>query len=331
MRPLPSKCSVSSDVKHPAFVPGVLFWWEAPIGFRMTCHTPVIPRAYAVAIMTEQSAPLFSFGIVADPQYADMPPRPEMNRYYTESTRKLDAAIETFNSQDLAFVVTLGDIIDRGWENFDAILGCYDRLNHRSVILPGNHDFAVAPDDLDKIHARLGMPSPWYDFAIHDVRFIVLDGNDVSLFAPPPGDARRELAAQRLAALTEKGAINAQDWNGSFSPAQFTWLRDKLAATDAAGERAILFCHYPLSPENAHNMWDAPEVLGLLAAHPSAKAWFCGHNHAGNYAVIGNTHFLNFKGMVDTPEDNTFAIADVHEDRIVIRGFGRETDRILPL
>ncbi|UHS60688.1 metallophosphoesterase [Agrobacterium vaccinii] len=278
--------------------------------------------------MTDTS-PLFSFGIVADPQYADIAPRPEMDRYYAQSTRKLDAAIEVFNANDLEFVVTLGDIIDRGWENFDAILACYDRLKHRSVLLPGNHDFAVAPEYLDKVHARLGMPAPWYDFAVGGVRFIVLDGSDVSVFAPPPGDPRRELAAQRLAALAQADAVNAQDWNGSFSPEQFTWLRDTLAAADAAGESAVLFCHYPLYPQNSHNMWDAPEILDLLSAHPCAKAWFCGHNHVGNYGLLGGTHFLNFKGMVDTQHENTFAIADVYDDRIDIRGFGREDSRTL--
>ncbi len=288
----------------------------------------VIHPAYAGAIMTDTS-PLFSFGIVADPQYADIAPRPEMDRYYVQSTRKLDAAIEVFNANDLEFVVTLGDVIDRGWENFDAILACYDRLKHRSVLLPGNHDFAVAPEYLDKVHARLGMPAPWYDFAVGGVRFIVLDGSDVSLFAPPPGDPRRELARQRLAALAQAGAINAQDWNGSFSPAQFTWLRDTLVAADAAGESAVLFCHYPLYPQNSHNMWDAPDILDLISAHPSAKAWFCGHNHVGNYGLLGGTHFLNFKGMVDTQHENTFAIADVYDDRIDIRGFGRQDSRTL--
>lgn len=279
--------------------------------------------------MTDKTAPLFSFGIVADPQYADIPPRPEMGRYYAESPAKLSQAIEVFNAHDLAFVVTLGDIIDRGWENFDAILAPYGKLRHRSVLLPGNHDFAVAPDYLAQVHERLGMPSPWYDFVVGNVRFVVLDGSDVSTFAPPLGDARRDLASQRLEGLKQAGAINAHDWNGSFSEAQLEWLGQTLDAADAAGEAAILFCHYPLYPQNAHNMWDAPEILGLLAAHPSAKAWVCGHNHVGNYASLGHTHFLNFKGMVDTPDENTFAIADVYQDRIEIRGFGREDSRIL--
>jgi len=275
------------------------------------------------------TTPLFSFGIVADPQYADIPARPEMNRFYAESTKKLAAAIDAFNQEDLAFVVTLGDLIDRGWQSFDAILGCYDHLSHRSILLPGNHDFAVEPEHLPKVHDRLGMPAKWYDFSLGEFRFIVLDGNDVSTFSPPLGDPRRELATARLEALREAGALNAQDWNGSFSNEQLSWLGATLAKADAMQEQVVLFCHYPLYPANAHNMWDAPEVLKLLAAHHSVRAWFCGHNHDGNYGVIGNTHFVNVKGMVDTPDQNAFAIADVYPDRIALRGFGRETNRVL--
>ncbi len=282
-------------------------------------------------VMTDTSAPLLSFGIVADPQYADSPARPEMDRYYAESPRKLTQAIDVFNAQDLAFVVTLGDIIDRGFENFDAILSCYDKLRHRSLLLAGNHDFAVAPEHLGMIHRRLDMPSPWYDIAIGGFRFVVLDGSDVSLFAPPLNDPRRELATQRLAVLKEAGAVNAHDWNGSFSGEQANWLRQTLAAADAADETVIIFCHYPLYPENSHNMLDAPETLELLMAHKCAKAWFCGHNHKGNYAQLGHTHFVNFKGMVDTLSENTFAIADIYENRIDIRGFGREESRKLAL
>ncbi|MCW8056456.1 phosphatase [Agrobacterium tumefaciens] len=279
--------------------------------------------------MTEKTTPFFSFGIVADPQYADADPRPEMGRYYAESPKKLADAIDAFNREDLAFVVTLGDIIDRGFENFDAILAVYDKLRHRSVLLPGNHDFAVAAEHLPDIHNRLGMSAPWHDFSIGDVRFVVLDGNEVSLFAPPPGDPRRALAAERLKRLADAGAINAQDWNASFSDEQFEWLQIVLQKADAAGEKVIVLCHYPVYPENAHNMWDAPRILELLGAHPSVVAWFNGHNHEGNYGVLGHTHFVNFKGMVDTLDRNTFAIADVFADRIAIRGFGREEDRVL--
>ena len=46
--------------------------------------------------MTEKTTPLFSFGIVADPQYADIDPRPEMGRHYRESPKKLAEAVDAF-------------------------------------------------------------------------------------------------------------------------------------------------------------------------------------------------------------------------------------------
>ncbi|WP_313615139.1 metallophosphoesterase [Agrobacterium sp.] len=279
--------------------------------------------------MTHPAAPLFSFGIVADPQYANIEPKPDMGRYYANSPQKLDAAIDTFNGEDLSFVVTLGDLIDRDWDSFGAVLSCYDRLRHRSVLLPGNHDFAVDADRLPQVYARLGMPSPWYDFVEQDVRFIVLDGSDVSLFAPPRQDPRREIAATRLETLQAVGAINAQTWNGSLGDEQFAWLEDRLADAGRLKQKVIIFCHYPIFPENAHNLWDAPRILSLLAEHDCFAAWFCGHNHVGNYGEIDGSHFLNFKGMVDTPDENTFAIADVYADRIEISGFGREDSRSL--
>jgi hypothetical protein len=93
----------------------------------------------------------------------------------------------------------------------------------------------------------------------------------------------------------------------------------------------VIFCHYPVFPDNAHNLWDTPRILSLLADHDCFVAWFCGHNHIGNYGEIDGKHFLNFKGMVDTPDENTFAIADVYADRIEVRGFGREDSRTLAL
>lgn len=275
--------------------------------------------------------PLFRFGVVADPQYADLPPNSGFNRYYAESLAKLSEAITEFNAADLAFVVTLGDIIDGIWESFDAILPLYEKLRHPRYFLLGNHDFAVAPDRLASVFARVGMRDPYYDFAVADHRFVMLDGNEVSLFASPENDPRRALAEKRLEALRSEGAINAHPWNASLGDVQFLWLRAVLKKARAAGERVIVMGHYPVYPPNEHNMWDAQRIVDLLVEHDNAVAYFCGHNHAGNFGTKGNTHFVNFKGMVDTPDQNTFAIVGVYPDRLEIEGFGREESRILPL
>ena len=280
---------------------------------------------------SQETAPLLRFGLIADPQYAPIAPNDRLNRHYAQSLGKIEAAIAQFNGEDLDFVVTLGDVIDRDWENFDRVLPLYAALCHPHHILPGNHDFAVAADRLAEVHGKLGMPAPYHDFVANGVRLILTDGNEVSLFAPPLDDPRRVEAAERLALLTAAGAANAQMWNAGMSATQVDWLGERLRQAEAAGERAIVFGHYPLHPESDHNLWGAEEVSALIAASPAAIGYFCGHNHAGNYGRLNGTHFVNMKGMVDTAEENAFAIVAVHADRIEITGFGREESRVLPL
>src|SRR5262249_53684396 len=103
--------------------------------------------------------PLFRFGVIADPQYAPIEPNLGLNRYPANSLIKLQEAIAEFNRHDLAFVVTLGDIIDGIWESFDAVFSVYETLRHQRHLLLGNHDFAVAPERLSSVVLRVGMPA----------------------------------------------------------------------------------------------------------------------------------------------------------------------------
>jgi predicted phosphodiesterase len=275
--------------------------------------------------------PLFRFGIIADPQYAAIEPHAGMSRYYANSLAKLSDAIDIFNGEELSFVMTLGDIIDRSFESFDDILPVYEKLRHENLFLPGNHDFAVAPEHLPTVAKRMGLAAPYHSFARHGWRFVVLNGNEVSTFAPPEDHPHRELAARRLANLKAAGAINAHPWNASLSDEQFEWLRSSLEAAKAAGERVIVMNHYPVYPSNEHDMWDRQRIIGLLTGYTNFAAYFCGHNHAGNFGEIDGRYFVNFKGMVDTAKENAFAIVDIHGDRIEIHGFGREDSRTLKL
>ena len=77
------------------------------------------------------SSPVFRFGVIADPQYAAIEPNLALDRYPANSLAKLEEAIAEFNRHDLAFVVTLGDIIDGLWESFDDVLPVNDTLRHR--------------------------------------------------------------------------------------------------------------------------------------------------------------------------------------------------------
>lgn len=271
------------------------------------------------------------FGVIADPQYAEAEPNLKLGRYYANSLDKMRSAVEELNRHDLRFVVTLGDVIDCDVASYDRILPIYRTLRHETRFVLGNHDFDVAPEHLGRVPGLLGMPGASYDFAHGGLRFVVLDGNDVSLFGPSPGDPRRTLAQERLAAAKAADLPNAKPWNGSLSDAQFAWLGRTLEAARAAGERVIVLNHYPILPENPHNLWDANRIVERLGRSPHVIGYFNGHNHAGNYAEAGGTHYVNFRGMVDTPDSSAFAIVEVSRDRMEIRGFGREPGRSLAL
>ncbi|NHT78641.1 phosphatase [Rhizobiaceae bacterium CRRU44] len=277
--------------------------------------------------MTEN--PVLRLGIIADPQYADLEPNLALDRHFRQSLGKLEEAIDVFNGCDLDAVVTLGDLIDRDWESFDPALAVYRRLRHKALFLPGNHDFAVAPEHLSDVHRRLGMPAQYHDLLVAGHRLVILDGSEVSLFAVPKGHPRREQAKARLQALTAAGAINAQRWNGGLSEAQFTWLAEVLDHARDDGEPVVILCHYPVAPENAHDLWDAQRLLDMLKTYPNVRAWLCGHNHAGNTVTRDGTHYITFRGMVDTLDQNAFAIVSLYKDRLEIEGFGREESRVL--
>jgi len=285
--------------------------------------------AFASSTAMAQDAPIVRFGIVADPQYAPVPPRG--SRYYANSLWKLSEAVEAFNGHELDFVVTVGDIIDRHVESFQHILPIYQRLEHPNWYVLGNHDYDVASDYVATVPAFLGMPERYYDRVVNGVRFIVLDGNDLSTFANPEGTPRHEASMAMYEALVAAEAVNAQTWNGGVSDDQLAWLRGRLDAAAEAGEPVVVMGHYPLWPEDMHNLWNYEAVVALLGGYDNVVAYFNGHNHAGHYGTADGIHYVTLEGMVETPAETAYAVVEIHADRLVIDGTGRATDRELPI
>jgi 3',5'-cyclic AMP phosphodiesterase CpdA len=279
--------------------------------------------------VAETDQPLFSFGIVADVQYCDADAAGR--RFYRNSLKKLRECVQDLNSHDLEFTIQLGDFIDRDMDSFDRVVPIFRSLESSAYHVLGNHDFSVADDQKREVLGRLGMKRKYYDFALKGWRFVVLDGNDLSLHATEPGSASRDTAVAMHKRLRSRGAANAHDWNGAVGQKQLAWLEDRLEAADGAGEKVVLFCHFPVFPEDAHNLWNAGKIVELLASHPSAVAYLAGHNHAGNYGQRDRVHYLTLQGMVDTPDENAYAVVEVYDDRLEIRGVGRVPSRTLAL
>lgn len=272
-------------------------------------------------------APLLRFGLIADAQYADADPEGE--RHYRSTPEKLKRAVETLHAAQPAFTLHLGDFIDRDFKSFDTMLPLFKDLGHPVHHLLGNHDYSVADTEKVRVVATLGMPHDYYTFRSGNIRIVMLDTTSLSTYKHPAGSAAKAASEKLLAELKSKGATGAQPWNGGVADPQLEWLDRELTAADVAKERVILCGHHPLLPAAAHTLWNPDAVLAVIDRHPCVIAWFNGHNHAGDFAERKGIPYVTFRSMLHHPDTTAFSIVDVHADRIVITGHGREQSREL--
>ena len=288
------------------------------IGLTAAVTVTGISRAAALEV------PMFKIGAIADAQYADEDDAGA--RMYRRTPAKLVEAVGTLNRAEIAFAVHLGDVIDGKEESYDTVLPLLAQLHCPMRFVLGNHDFGVPEDKKRSLPQRLGMPGRYYSFDHKGWRFVVLDGNDLSTYGWPAGSSE-DLQSRKIHA--EKYP-NAATWDGGIGPDQLQWLEQTLTAADSAGQKVALLCHFPIAPENPHNLWNANDVISLIAPHASVKLWLNGHNHDGNYGMVSGIHCLNLKGMLDT-EETSYAVLSFYADKIAVKGYGRQTDRTLPL
>ena len=172
---------------------------------------PVALTGYAGA--AKSGKPLLSFGVLADPQYADV--NTAGSRFYRNSLAKLKAAVVELNKHELEFVVTLGDVIDRNFSSFDDILPLYKPLKAPSKLVLGNHDFDMADEDKGKVMGKLGLERGYRAETVGDWYFIYLDGTDVSTFRYGKTAPETVAAQKTLDGMKKKKRSQARPWNGS--------------------------------------------------------------------------------------------------------------------
>jgi predicted phosphodiesterase len=270
--------------------------------------------------------PLFSFGIIADVQYADC--EPAGTRFYNLSTGKLREAFTVFRKEKVDFAVNLGDLIDRDFNSYAPVMKIIDSAGLKTFSIMGNHDYSVDPNLKSSIPLTTESAEGYYAIIYRNFRLVFLNGNEISTYASSdPGKITE--AKKLIADLKEKGAVNAVEWNGGIGPEQTKWLIQQLDEANSQNEHVMILCHFPVAPENIHNLFNYNKILELLARYRNIVAWMNGHNHAGNYALVNGMHCVTFRGMVETIDSNSFAIVKVYNDRLVISGYGRENPREL--
>lgn len=287
----------------------------------------IILGTITLQVSYAQAEPLFKFGLVADPQYADKPTK--NNRHYRESLWKLSEAIDTFNYHKVDFVQTLGDVIDGKWKSYDSILPVYGQLdaNIENYQLLGNHDFSIDSIHLKDLLGKLSMPNYYYSYSYEGWRFIVLDATDYSYYSNPLHNHDKNQVSFYYEST--KGKSNNQLWNSAIGEEQQKWLKEELDDASLMNQKVILFSHLPLRPVgNSHNLWNDYEVVDIIENNSNVVAFINGHNHAGNYIFQNGIHYITIFGMVDTTI-SSYGIIEIYEDKLVLRGYGNQITLVL--
>jgi 3',5'-cyclic AMP phosphodiesterase CpdA len=267
-----------------------------------------------------QETPLFSFGLMADVQYADVDTWGK--RDYRGSLKRLENSIRILNTEQLQFVIHAGDLIDRDYRSFDLPLGIFGTAKAEVHFVIGNHEFSVADSLKSRVRRRLNNPRGYYRFVADNFQFILVDAMDVSVHSTIAGTREHNHARKIQEQLRAGNVNNAHDYNGGLGADQLRWLKRSLRRGERRGYRTLLFSHLPLLPENGLQMWNNRDVLALLEQFPGVIAFVSGHHHEGGYVKSGAVHHLTLRGLVESRAEAACAIADVFPNKIVIRGFG---------
>lgn len=271
----------------------------------------------------------FEIGIVADCQYCNC--ETKNNRYYQKSPERLRKAVKELNKHALDYAIHLGDFIDRDFQSFDSVVPIWNSLKSDRYHVLGNHDFSVEDSLKPKIFEKMDVENRYYSILKNKWRFIVLDGNDLSLHGALT-DRKKQQTDSLFRLLSDQKRPNLEIWNGGLSTEQLKWIANELQLATENKERVGFYCHFPsLGEEQTHNLWNYEQLLSLIDQYPCVKFYFNGHNHDGSYVQKNGVHYLNFKGMLDTKDSSSFATVTFRKDSLFVNGYGREPSRNLKI
>nr|XP_040125384.1 manganese-dependent ADP-ribose/CDP-alcohol diphosphatase isoform X3 [Ictidomys tridecemlineatus] len=229
--------------------------------------------------LTDNSERLFSFGVIADIQYADLEDgynfQGSRRRYYRHSLVHLQGAIEDWNKESSmpCCVLQLGDIIDgfnaqykTSEESLEVVMNTFKMLKVPVHHTWGNHEFYNFSRDYltrSKLNTRFledriidhpeTIPSENY-YAYHFVpfpkfRFILLDAYDLSVLGVDQSSPKYQQCMKILREHNPNTELNSPQglsepqfvqFNGGFSQEQLNWLNEVLAFSDTNQEKVVI-------------------------------------------------------------------------------------------
>ena len=320
--------------------------------------------AYAsfVSVDIEESAPLFSIGLVANTQYADLDDAPcapgaARPRRYRQGLEVIKRANLFWKQQGpLAFVAHLGNVLADENAPADLLAAAQTYETERARGDCATWHTLVGEHDL-RCYGRPGAPpAPYGQRRYHSFspsvgwRVIVLDAFAVSLAHAEGSDAhaaasrwREEHAskhparAQSAAGTSGAGQSGGAQPGGALGEAQLGWLREQLGELASRSERAIVLCHLAcevgaFAPRTL--LWDYAEAQAALESAPSTTAaWIAcadgAHaDGAGSYARDGRGchHLLLPAAVYSAVNEDAFGVLRVCGDDLRLQMCGRGPD-----
>uniref|UniRef100_UPI0037E9919B manganese-dependent ADP-ribose/CDP-alcohol diphosphatase n=1 Tax=Semicossyphus pulcher TaxID=241346 RepID=UPI0037E9919B len=235
-----------------------------------------------------EQPPLFTFGVIADIQYADLDDGYNFTRtrrrYYRSSLQLLRNARESWLESAVKpeFILQLGDIIDGFNKGHDASDRALDTVLAEFSSGPaevhhvwGNHEFYnfsrsallrsrlnstlhidrtvnAAPADRD-IYAYSFSPFPGFTF-------VILDGYDVSLLGREESSPLYKDSLSLIRQHNSNEDLNCPVFegleqrftmfNGGYSKVQLDWLESVLTSADENKEKVTIVSHLPVHPRS---------------------------------------------------------------------------------
>ncbi|CAH2292014.1 manganese-dependent ADP-ribose CDP-alcohol diphosphatase isoform X1 [Pelobates cultripes] len=284
--------------------------------------------------MEEKPEPYFSFGIIADIQYADIDNgynfMKTRMRYYRNSLTLLKEAVQEWDSESTKpkFILQLGDIID-GFNvpqktsdtSLAIILAEMEKLKIPFHHIWGNHEFY-------NFKRKYLMESKLNSKPLEDEIGQLTINEDTSEtrsdqesfygyhFSPYPGFRFLLIDCYDLSVI-------GRDTMSIKYGMSLKLLKEKNPNEDLNSPRGHLPIHLD-STDAICLAWNYKEILSALQSHPCVIGYFAGHDHDGGYSVdASGIHHITFKGVIETPPENqAFGTMYMYEDKMVLKGRG---------
>lgn len=298
---------------------------------------------------------LFTFGAIADVQYADIDDKYNFDRtqlrQYRGALNVLSRAMDEWCSSDgrVSFIVNLGDTIDQHNDGLgqseDActkVLQEFSRLPVPLLTAVGNHElYNFTRDEITSIFGPA-----YYSFEPSETKawkILVLDSYDINCIDTKEKDETKEEAFEYLAKHNpndvrsygvnwstglEGFGRRFMPYNGALSNKQLEWMKTELEEAEKEGKLVVVCAHLPVAPgcvSSSALTWNYDEVLEILDRHENIIAYFSGHSHEGGYTMRKGVHHVGVPSPLNvTPEDGGVCHATIsaHENGLMLRGKG---------